>query len=128
MADGNGFNGAKAFGGVIAIIALITGIGAIVGPMQLNQEKLESRQERMEKRLGNNLQRDIESLKELMFDKFKRLEQDTGLTRNWIGEHDIRIAGTDSSQWERIKALERIIYGKPRGVPFGEGQGAKSED
>lgn len=41
------------------------------------------------------------------------------ITARWIREHDLRVPGTDSAQWERIKALERRVYGSSQS-PLGE--------
>jgi len=42
----------------------------------------------------------------------------------WEEAHDLRVRGLNSAQWERIKFLERTVYGKPAPVVSGEAPGA----
>ena len=45
----------------------------------------------------------------------------------WQTEHDQRVVGINAAQWERLKALERQVFGKPLSVGFGEVLGSGSE-
>ena len=67
--DGNGGGGIKAFGGVVAIVALITGIAAIVKPMEqeINYLKIEianveSRQNNENQKMDDKIQVEIAKL------------------------------------------------------------------
>ena len=53
--NGNGNGNAKAFGGIIAIIALITGIAAIARPMQIQVEAQDAKMVRFEKSLQDHI-------------------------------------------------------------------------
>ncbi len=42
-----------------------------------------------------------------------RLDDSLELMRLWMERHDLRVVALNAAQWERIKALERGVYGKP---------------
>jgi len=41
-----------------------------------------------------------------------RLDASVKLVRQWMETHDLRVVGLNAAQWERIKALERNVYGQ----------------
>jgi len=49
-----------------------------------------------------------------------RLDDSLELMRLWMERHDLRVVALNAAQWERIKALERSVYGNP--VRNGSGQ------
>ncbi len=59
----------------------------------------------------------LRELEGLLLRTHERLQsniEQMSVTDSWIREHDLRIPGTDSAQWERIRALERQVYGSPQ--------------
>lgn len=96
-------DGAKTFGGIVAVLAIIgTSAGilaAICGPMLQRMSQVEKAQEKEITR---------------WLDKADKFDV-------WIGEHDRRIEARDASQWERIKSLERDVFGKSSPVTIAPG-------
>jgi uncharacterized membrane-anchored protein YhcB (DUF1043 family) len=93
-----GTNGAKAFGSVMAVLTVIgVSIGALIAvtkPMALQIKSLEKRLETTEKRTQT------------------------------IDDHRTQVVAINAAQWERIRSLERIVFGKPSSVEHGAVNGA----
>ena len=51
------------------------------------------------------------ALRELLGTQVGHLDNELSLSRGWRDAHDLRVVGLNSAQWERIKALERQVYG-----------------
>lgn len=83
-------NGAKAFGGLMVVVAILGGMAAIFRPMQ-----------------GQ-----IKTIQEVQSKAFDRWDSQKKVYDDWVGEHDRRIEARDAAQWERIKSLERVIFGQ----------------
>lgn len=47
-----------------------------------------------------------------------------GSIEAWQKTHDSRVVGLNAAQWERIKGLEREVFGKAAGVSFGAALGS----
>lgn len=87
-------NGAKAFGGIAAIIAIIGTLGGIMLA------------------ITRPLSQQMTSVTETQTKETDRWQHEVDKYDAWIGEHDRRIEARDAAQWERIKSLERAIFGK----------------
>lgn len=47
----------------------------------------------------------------------------------WTDVHDRRVVGIDAAQWERIRAIERSVFGRvPMTIPFGAIDGSQLEN
>jgi len=123
-------NGPKAFAGVIALIALITGIGAIVRPMQISIANMQTQMLRMETRIEQQIKDHARSLGHAGLstnvsenrEKFREVEtQFRGLRDTMVLHNDairervtkLEVGGNPAHE-ERIRALERGVYGKAR--------------
>lgn len=120
-----GGNGAKAFAGVIALVAVIAGVYAMVEPMGQKIEFV-NRDVRDHARLDQHVGaakelagigerfKEVETQFVAMRDKFDseqlQVNRRLSLLEGWMFEHDRTVAATDATQWERIKALERQAY------------------
>ncbi len=137
MTENSNSSGSKAFAGVIVVVALITGVGAIVRPMQQQINSLEQQvlreQRQLDARHTSHVLLDAHpgalAMHAKTMERFSEVEtQFAGLREvvgirqmidekrldeidRWHLEHEIRVVGIDASQWERIKALERAVYG-----------------
>jgi uncharacterized protein HemX len=116
---------AKAFGGIIALVALILGVYAMVEPMNQRIDFLERQIDTLEAnmRLDDLRERKDESRLSAMGEKFMEVETQFSALRELattsheniedrldkIESH--RYSEDDSAQWERIYALERETYG-----------------
>jgi len=54
----------------------------------------------------------------------ERIEQDQKLTSIWQIEHTLRVGPLNAAQWERIRAVERYIWGNGNTVEFGKAVGS----
>ncbi len=59
---------------------------------------------------------DAEARAGLIIDS-KRHEERLKLVETWQPQHDLRVRGLNSAQWERIRALERNVFGAPGDIP-----------
>lgn len=53
----------------------------------------------------------FKGLREIMNIRFELLAQRVRDGEMWQADHDLRVRGLNSAQWERIRALERELYG-----------------
>ena len=121
-------NGPKAFAGVVLIGAVIAGVYAMVEPMSQRIDFLErqlgraiaamERDDEREASDRNILAAFQERFREIetQFDGERAMrerdERDLLEATKWIRTHDRIIERRDAEQWERIKSLERIAYGR----------------
>ena len=97
-------NGALMFAAIASILVAIIGTSggimvAIAAPIQLRVKSIETTQLRLAKN--------------------EKEEHDK--VDLWIGEHDRRIEARDAAQWERIKSLEREIFGQAAPITIAPG-------
>ncbi len=112
--------------GIISVIAIIGSIGGIMfsinRPMAQRIDQLERQlasvtvrmehddeRERMDAALMAHLGAEGESEQAAI----ARLDSSLALGRLWMQQHDLRVVALNAAQWERIKALERDVYGDP---------------
>ncbi len=127
-----GSNGAKAFAGVITVVAVIAGLFAMVRPMGQRIDALGSQVESLREELHMHnaseghplvLQKHAEAserfkevetqfrgMRELVSMEQSHTSRRLGVLEAWMSEHDRVIAATDATQWEKIRALERATY------------------
>ena len=137
---------AKAFGGVAAILAVVAGIYAMTEPMSQRVDFLErqigtmrtemlehgSRQAHpgMLQLYGQHSERfkevetQFRSLRDLSDLQFTLLRNGATKATEWRERHDLHVAPLNAAQWERIRALERKVYGQPGKVTSGMAEGA----
>ena len=87
----------KVVAAVSILLSVCLGVFAMVRPMSQSIENI-----------GLNLSKDLATN-----------EAEIIRIRNWVAEHDRIIERRDAEQWERLKALERAVYGH-RGEPWAE--------
>lgn len=145
---------AKAFGGVLAIVAIIAGLYAMVEPMgqriDFQTEHLHTMQRNLETHAAENnhpwgVVAEIAKVQE----KFVEVEtqfrgmRDLGLlsdeqTKARLGRIEAQMLAleaalserrsVDAAVWERVKLLERQVYGRSREVSVGEALGASGPE
>ncbi len=96
-------NGAKAFGGIAAIIAIIGTIGGIMLA------------------ITRPLSQEMTSVTETQNKEVARWQLKADKFDDWKSEHDRRIEARDAAQWERIKSLERVVFGKTLPITIAPG-------
>lgn len=133
---GTATNGLKAFGGVLVVITIILGVYGMTEPMGQRITFLKDQVESLRKELDVHRTTDAHSgaraslatintkfaevetqfkwLRDTTNIRLGQLEAQTLTDREWMAKHDLRVAPLNARQWERIKALERTIYGKTR--------------
>ncbi len=112
---------------IVGLFAVIAGVYAMMEPMGQRIDFLSTELKTAMSRLDNiaDLERE-DHAKIMTFDvRLSRLEKDTDNSQAWMNNHDLRVRGLNSAQWERIKSLEREVYGYPMPVAIGEASGAK---
>lgn len=131
--SGNG-NGTKAFGAVVAVVAVIAGLYAMIEPMGQRIDFLEGQivELRIQARQHSEIEGHVGVLSSLATQQAKFAEVETqfaGLrevtearlavitSRALRAEtlrdtHLVESAGRNAAQWERIKSLEREMYGR----------------
>jgi hypothetical protein len=119
---------------VVGLLAVIAGVYSMVEPMGQRIDFLERELERSRTQLAAHaaitghvamVQRHAEAgerfkevetqfsgLREVVGVRLDRLDKDRDTFAKWQNEHDLRVVGLNAAQWERIKALEREVYGK----------------
>jgi len=118
--------GSAAAIGIMSVIAIIGSVGGIMfsinRPMAQRIDQLERQlasvtvrmehddeRERSDAALMAHLGAEGESEQAAI----ARLDDSLELMRLWMERHDLRVVALNAAQWERIKALERGVYGKP---------------
>ena len=128
-------SGAKAFGGIVALVAVIAGVYAMVEPQSQRMDFLSSQLLAIEKHMALDDKREREdqgqfsataerfkevetqftALQHLMAVQFKHTDRDIFHLQ---GEADLierwrnRIQALDATQSEKIRTLERMVYGE----------------
>lgn len=133
---------------VIGLFAIIAGVYSMMEPMGLRVSSLSDDLKDIRAAMAEDDIREREDKGDLaaMQEKFKevgaqfkglrelidvrlfQLEKDRDKGQAWQADHDPRVRGLNAAQWERIKALEREVYGKSVGIMTGEAEGAASDD
>lgn len=135
-------NGSRAFGGVVALVAVIAGVYAMVEPMS---QRIDFTGERIGEHAGQHAHegavRDIARFTERFNEvetQFKAQRETTVKTEERTNARLDKLEGRlliveptqaegssiNAAMWERIKLLEREVYGKSRAVTQGEAPGA----
>lgn len=106
----SGGEGAKAFGGIAILLALVAAMAAIMRPMHF---QITSVQDEMHT-LRNDLTRHTEKKDHPAWQtqEIVDLKVISDRIRQWQESHDLRVVALNAAQWERIKALERQLYGQ----------------
>jgi len=60
-------------------------------------------------RMGNNVAKNSTSLELELKELHRRLD----FAESWEKDHDKRVVGLNAAQWERIRAIERKVFGQP---------------
>lgn len=107
MASGEG---AKAFGGIALLIAGLAGMAAIMRPMN---QQIDAMHDSI-KTLRDDLTRHTEKKDHPAWQtqEIVDLKVISDRIRQWQESHDLRVVALNAAQWERIKALERQLYGQ----------------
>lgn len=134
--------GAKAFGGVVALVAVVAGVYAMVEPMS---QRIDFTGERITEHATQHAHegaiRDLARFTERFNEietQFKAQRETTVKTeertnarldkleqRLLIVEPDLtEKTAIDAAMWERIKSIEREVYGRPKPITMGEALGA----
>lgn len=133
---------------VVGLFAIIAGVYSMMEPMGLrvsslsddlkdirtamaeddirereNNRDLAAMQERFKE-----VKTQFTGLRELINVRITQLEKDRDKGQVWRADHDLRVRGLNAAQWERIKALEREVYGKSVIIITGEAEGAASDN
>lgn len=53
----------------------------------------------------------FKGLREVADVRLAKLDEAVGIIQVWRFEHEARVRALDAAQWERIKAIERALYG-----------------
>ncbi len=69
----------------------------------------------------------FDGLQRLLDQRLSQLEKDSDRNQEWKSDHDLRVRGLNAAQWERIRALERRVYGTPLPISIGAGAGSDIE-
>lgn len=94
---------------LVGLLAIIAGVYAMVEPMGqridfLEQQIIDNRQQCQREMAG--LEKDIDSVRAA-----------APVRRELEDKRDLAVQARDSAQWERIRLLEREVYGKSLEVP-----------
>ncbi len=120
MANGIASNGAKAFGGVLAIVAIIAGVYAMVEPMGQRMDFFDDRILAVHESMAVDDVRERADRNEFarVSERFKEVETQFANQSNrievfeewqrWWHRH---VPTLDAQQDGRLDALERVIYG-----------------
>lgn len=126
----NNNTGRTGFVVLASLLAIIAGVYAMVEPMgqridflstQMKTHAVLQAHEGAAADLAKIVERfsEVETqfrgLRELTDLQFTLLRADTEKGKSWRDGHDLRVAPLNAAQWERIKALERAVYGKEIG-------------
>ena len=122
MAGTNGNGNAKAFGGIIAIVAVVAGVYAMVEPMNQRIDFLNEQMVcmRLEMTTDNERERNDASQFAALTTQFAETETrvaDLELWRIWWNRESLT---TQAIQGEKIKTLERAIAGGASAMISGE--------
>jgi hypothetical protein len=134
-------NGWKALAVVPLFFAIVAGVYAMTVPTWQRLDQLEKADAKVEQRLATHeatyghplVMSDLATMREsfreveTQFDgdrklnelQFTLLREDVKGIEVWMDIHDARVREFDAAQWERIKALERNVYGQPQSVVIG---------
>ena len=123
MADKGG--GSAAAIGIMSVIAIIGSVGGIMfsinRPMAQRIDQLERQLASVTIRMEHDDTRersDAALMAHLGAEgaaeqaAIARLDDNLKLVRRWMELHDLRVVALNAAQWERIKALERNVYGQ----------------
>ena len=127
MSAENDNSNAKAFGGVLVLLALIAGVYAMIEPMTQRIDFLERQMQSQKDELEAHKSKDDHphalSLHSEAAEKFRRVESEFRAIKELFnmnyGSHEnrlqkiesLRTSEEDRPQWERITALERNVFG-----------------
>ena len=125
MADEKGGGSSAAAIGIMSVIAIIGSVGGIMfsinRPMAQRIDQLERQLASVTIRMEHDDTRersDAALMAHLGAEgaaeqaAIARLDSTLALVRTWMEKHDLRVVGLNAAQWERIKALERNVYGQ----------------
>ncbi len=111
--------------GIMSVIAIIGSVGGIMfsinRPMAQRIDQLERQLASVTVRMEHDDERersDAALMAHLGAEgaaeqaAIAKLGDSLALVRRWMEKHDLRVVGLNAAQWERIKALERKVYGK----------------
>lgn len=137
---------AKAFGGVLAIVAIIAGVYAMVEPMS---QRIDFTGERIAEHARQHAHEGAVQDLAQFIERFNEVETQFKAQRETAAKTEERTnarldklearllivepkqtdgTSIDAAMWERIKLLERQIYGGPRTVTMGEAPGASGPE
>jgi len=121
VVSSSGGEGAKAFGGIALLIAGLAGMAAIMRPMNqqldMMKENITAINGRMEhddlrERLDAGQLSHLMAMTKAAAEAEKEEKIAIRDLQLWSADHDMRVRALNAAQWERIKSLERQLYGK----------------
>ena len=121
MSNGNGSSSTRAFGGVVAIVAVIACVYAMVNPMNLRISSLENHNMSIEKKISQDDIREREDAREfaLLNNSNKQHEQRIAKLEESVRDWKEKYIALNTEQSEKIKKMEWYIYGRATASMFG---------
>lgn len=131
MAEQTGNNGGNTKNSltlIVALFAVISGVYSMLQPMGQRIDFISTQLEGVIARETASMkeEREDHALLKTLATRLLQLEKDRDTSKLRQNDHDLRVRGINAAQWERIKALERDVYGKSMSVSIGEAPGAES--
>ena len=122
MAGTNGNGNAKAFGGIIAIVAVVAGVYAMVEPMNQRIDFLNEQMVcmRLEMTTDNERERNDATQFAALTTQFAEIEARVADIESWRTWWNRERLTTQAIQGEKIKTLERAIAGGASAMISGE--------
>jgi len=122
MAGTNGNGNAKAFGGIIAIVAVVAGVYAMVEPMNQRIDFLNEQMVcmRLEMTTDNERERNDATQFAALTTQFAEIETRVADIESWRTWWNRERLTTQAIQGEKIKTLERAIAGGASAMISGE--------
>lgn len=130
MAEQSGGNNSKTgLTMIVGLFAVIAGVYSMMEPLGQRVDFISMQLEGAISRetIAAREERDDHALLKSLETRLKQVEKDRDNSQEWQDDHDLRVRGLNSAQWERIRSLERQVYGKSMPISIGEAPGAQSD-